>query len=196
MHTQSCHFWLNLWTNPLLCLHIFLGKKDGHYITTVGVKSPTLTHWGRVTHICVSKLAIIGSDNGLSPGRRQAIIWSKAGILLIGLFGTNIIEILIGIQKVSFKKMHLKMLSAKSRPFCFGLNVLTHCSLVMPGDDLDLGAIWQQVITLTSVDVSLIRPSGIPFQDIVVKFQTFSFRKIHFQMSPAKCHHFALASMC
>ena len=33
-----------------------------------------LTHWGRVTHICVSKLAIIGSDNGLSPGRRQAII--------------------------------------------------------------------------------------------------------------------------
>ena len=33
-----------------------------------------LTHWGRVTHICVSKLTIIGSDNGLSPGRCQAII--------------------------------------------------------------------------------------------------------------------------
>ena len=33
-----------------------------------------LTHWGRVTHICVSKLTSIGSDNGLSPGRRQAII--------------------------------------------------------------------------------------------------------------------------
>ena len=33
-----------------------------------------LTHWGRVTHICVRKLATIGSDNGLSPGRRQAII--------------------------------------------------------------------------------------------------------------------------
>ena len=33
-----------------------------------------LTHWGRVTHICVSKLTIFGSDNGLSPGRRQAII--------------------------------------------------------------------------------------------------------------------------
>ena len=33
-----------------------------------------LTHWGRVTHICVSKLSILGSDNGLSPGRRQAII--------------------------------------------------------------------------------------------------------------------------
>ena len=33
-----------------------------------------LTHWGRVTHICVGNLTIIGSDNGLSPGRRQAII--------------------------------------------------------------------------------------------------------------------------
>ena len=33
-----------------------------------------LTHWGRMTHICVSKLTIIASDNGLSPGWRQAII--------------------------------------------------------------------------------------------------------------------------
>ena len=37
-----------------------------------------LTHWGRVTHICVCKLTIIGSDNGLSPGRRPAIIWTNA----------------------------------------------------------------------------------------------------------------------
>ena len=43
-----------------------------------------LTHWGRVTHICLSKLTIIGSDNGLSPGRRQAIIWTNARISLIG----------------------------------------------------------------------------------------------------------------
>ena len=84
-----------------------------------------LTHWGRVTHICVSKLTIIGSDNGFSPGRRQAIIWANAGILLIGPLGTNFSEILIGIQTFSFKKMHLKMSSAKWRPFCLGLNVLT-----------------------------------------------------------------------
>ena len=56
-----------------------------------------LTHWGRVTHIYVSKLTIIGSDNGLSPGRRQAIIWTIAGILLIGPLGANFREILIGI---------------------------------------------------------------------------------------------------
>ena len=28
-----------------------------------------LTHWGRVTHICVGKLTIIGSDNDLSPSQ-------------------------------------------------------------------------------------------------------------------------------
>ena len=56
-----------------------------------------LTHWGRVTHICVGKQTIIGSDNGLSPGRRQAIILTIAGILLIGPLGTNFSEILIEI---------------------------------------------------------------------------------------------------
>ena len=38
----------------------------------------SLTHWGRMTHICVGKLIIIGSENGLSPDRRQAIIWTNA----------------------------------------------------------------------------------------------------------------------
>ena len=83
-----------------------------------------LTHWDRVTHICVSKLTIIGSDNGLSPGRRQAIIWTNAGILLIGPVGTNFSEILIEIDTFSFIKMHLKMLSGERRPFCLCLNVL------------------------------------------------------------------------
>ena len=84
----------------------------------------SITHWGRMTHICVSKLTIIGSDNGLSPERRQANIWINAGILLIGTLGTYFSEISIGIQTFSFKKMHLKMSSAKWRPFCLGLNVL------------------------------------------------------------------------
>ena len=83
-----------------------------------------LTHWGRVTHICVSKLIAIGSDNGLSPGRRQAIIWTNAGILSIGPLETNFSEILIEIIIVSFKKMRLKVSSAIRRPFCLGLNVL------------------------------------------------------------------------
>ena len=64
-----------------------------------------VTHWGRVTHICVSELPIIGSDNGLSPGRRQAIIWTNAAILLIRALGTNLNEILSEIHAFSFKKM-------------------------------------------------------------------------------------------
>ena len=83
-----------------------------------------LTHWGRVTHICVGNLTIIGSDNGLSPGRRQAIIWTNVGILLIGPLGSNFSEMLIEIHTFSFKKIHLKMSSGKWRPFWLGLNVL------------------------------------------------------------------------
>ena len=75
----------------------------------------TLTHWGRVTHICVTKLTNI---------------LTNAGILLIWTSGTNFSQILIQIHKFSFKKMHLKMSSGKWRPFCLGLNVLTavYCS--------------------------------------------------------------------
>ena len=83
-----------------------------------------LTHWGQLTHICISKLTIIGSDNGLSPGRRQAIIWTNAGILLIGFLATNFNDISIAIRKLSFKKSHLKMSSGKWRTICLGLNVL------------------------------------------------------------------------
>ena len=76
-----------------------------------------------MTHICAGNLTIIGSDNGLSPGRRQAITWTNAGILLIGPLETNFSEMLIEIHTFSFKKIHLKM-SGKWRPFCLGLNVL------------------------------------------------------------------------
>ena len=113
------------------------------------------THWGRVTHICVSILTIIGSDNGLSPGPRQAITWTNAAILLIGTLRANFSEIfirtgprqaitwtnaailLIGTLRANFseifiriltfllKKMRFKESSAKWRPYCRGLNGLT-----------------------------------------------------------------------
>ena len=54
-------------------------------------------HWGRVTHICISKLTITGSDNGLSSIRQQAIIKTNASLLLIGTLGTNFSEIPIEI---------------------------------------------------------------------------------------------------
>ena len=94
-------------------------------------------------HICVSKLTTNGSDNGLSPGRRQAIIWTNDGILLIWTLGTNFSEILSEIHSFSFKKMHLKMSSAKWRLFRLGLNelifCLCHCSLYIDGLVQDYG---------------------------------------------------------
>ena len=98
---------------------------DGRDLIYSVIYTNTLTHWGRVTHICLSKLTIIGSDNGLSPGRRQAIIWTCAGILLIGPLGTSLGEILIEIYTFSFTKMLLKMSSGKWQPSCLGPNVLT-----------------------------------------------------------------------
>ena len=93
-----------------------------------------LTQWGRVTHIC--EQTIIGSDNGLSPGRRQAIIWTNTAILSTGPMETNFNEILIKIYTFSFKKMHLKTPSGKWRPSCLGLNELRWCLLSL------IGPIW------------------------------------------------------
>ena len=63
----------------------------------------------------------------MSPGRRQAIIWTNNGIVSIELVGTNLSElseILPKIQAFSFKKMPLKMSSGKRRPPCPSRNVL------------------------------------------------------------------------
>ena len=83
-----------------------------------------LTDWGWVTHVCVSKLTIIVSDNDLSPGWHQTIIWTIAGILLIRTLEINCSEIFCKIHTFSFKKMHLKMSSVKWPQFCLGFNVL------------------------------------------------------------------------
>ena len=83
-------------------------------------KGQRLTHLDWMTHICVNKLAIIGSDNGLVPSRHQATIRTNVRILLVGPLGTNFSEILIEIYIVSFKKMHflLEMAAIFSRAQC------------------------------------------------------------------------------
>ena len=92
-----------------------------------GITRLELTHWGQVTHICVGNLTIIGSNNGLLPGRRQAIICTNAGILLIGPLGTNFSEILakimtfsfnIFIQENVFESVVCEMAAILSRPQC------------------------------------------------------------------------------
>ena len=111
--------------NRLCLIQAIIWTNSDQYDIAIAVYSQhmNLTHWGLVTHICVSNLIIIGSDNGLTPGRRQAIIWTNAGILLTGLLGTNFSEILSKICIFSFTKIHLKnvvwkMAAILSRPQC------------------------------------------------------------------------------
>ena len=100
--------------------------QNGLYIPhNHGMETTNLTHWGRVTDICVSELTTIGSDNGLSPNLRHAIIWTNAGILLIRALGTNFSAILSEIHIFSFNETQLKTSSAKWRPFRPDLNVIT-----------------------------------------------------------------------
>ena len=103
-----------------------------------------LTHWGWVTHICISNLTIIVSDYGLSLGWRKTIIQTNVGILLIWPLGTKFSEIWIAIHIFSFKKMHLNMPSAKCRPFCLGHNVSSVCQelMVLLDISLNLTSYW------------------------------------------------------
>ena len=154
-----------------------------------------------MTHICVGNLTIIGSDNGLSPGRRQAIIWTNAGVLLIKPLGTNISEIYIEILTFSFKKMRLKVSSAKWWPFCLGLNVLTHwgrvthicvSNLTIIGSDNGLSPGRRQAIIWTNAGILLIGPLGTIVSEIWTEIYSFLFKKMHLKMSSGKWLPFCL----
>ena len=97
--------------NRVAIMHILVSTKF-HF---------SLTHWGWAMHICVCRLTIIVSDNGLLPGWLYQT--TSAGILLIGPLGTNFSEILLEILTFSLKKMSLKVLTAKLWQLCLGLNV-------------------------------------------------------------------------
>ena len=89
-------------------------------------------------HICVTRPQWVNSlrpsDANMRhqpmPSLVQIMGCRRPGILLIEPLGRNFSEILIEIYTFSFKKIHLKMSSGKCRPFCLGLNVLTHCGPV------------------------------------------------------------------
>ena len=135
-----------------------------------------LTHWGRVTQIYVSRVAVIGSDNGLSPGCRQAIICTNAVILLIRILRTNFRAILREIHTFSFKKMHLKMSSGRWQPFCLGLNMLTinlyyhyYCIIITVAAHLKCchWPTWSQEQVLSRVEV-LHEHGNVTWQKVAV----------------------------
>ena len=113
---------LNAWHSPHLPMSSFINAISKilliflkHWRLVIG-----LAHSGQVMHICVGNLTIIGSDNARSaPSHYLNQCWNIANWPL----GTNFSEILIEINKFSFKQMHL-MSSGKWRPFYLGLNVL------------------------------------------------------------------------
>ena len=133
MLKSAYHF---IWVSHNLAPHNLKVRGHSNYdfcnqwSPTVSAYDAPLTHWGRVTHICVRKLTIIGSENGLSPDRRQAIIWTNAGILLIGPLGTNFSEIFnrnpdIVFQENTLQSAVCKMASILSRSQC----VNGHCRI-------------------------------------------------------------------
>ena len=83
-----------------------------------------------MTHICVSYLTIIGSDNGLSPGRRQAIIWTNAGILLIEPLATNLASILSRPQCVNSHAVHLVIPEHHEQFYYLHLSILLYSRML------------------------------------------------------------------
>ena len=108
-----------------------------------------LTNWGRLTPICVGSLTIIDSDNGLSPDRRQAMIWTNAGISIMRTLGTHFSETIIKIHTFSFKKSHLKMSSVKWFSFRLGLIVLIWYE--WENQDGQVGAMCRVNVVVTTV---------------------------------------------
>ena len=79
------------------CL-ILLPVSEQDIIIGLTKTNQPVNDWCRVAHKCVSKLTIIDLDNGLAPGRRQAIIWTNIGILSMGLLGPNLRQIVFEFQ--------------------------------------------------------------------------------------------------
>ena len=147
-------------------------------ITLLTFHTKSLTHWGRGTHICVGKLTTIGSDNGLSPGRHQAIIWTNAGILLIRPVGTYFSEILIEIQKFSFKKIDLKMSSGKWWPSRLGRNMLTfHTKSLIAHESIPSVFANTSIVSL-SMQLSTIQ-YVLKFYDARIRYKTRSVYRHH-----------------
>ena len=120
----------------------------------------------------------IGSRNGLSPVRRQAITRTNTDLLSIRHLGTTFSDIWIEIKKtVTFTKIHLKLSSAKWLPFCSGgwVNMgyrLMFCRIKVPGppgdhsgNPLALVREWMQVSGF-----NLLTPGRCNFKNTIFSF--------------------------
>ena len=99
--------WINGWVNnreagDLRCYRAHFDVIVMKYLIVKAVPGVHLLN--SLSHICVSKLTIIGSDNGLWTGRRKAVIWTSAAILLIRPQGTHFNEFLCKLESFHSRK--------------------------------------------------------------------------------------------
>ena len=100
-HCCSVYYCYLVWC--MLHRTLFQGRPHILYNCFEHEKYEVLTHWRRVTHTCVSTLTITGLDYCLTPGRRQVIVWTNAGTVLILPLG-NINGMLIEMQPFCWRK--------------------------------------------------------------------------------------------
>ena len=144
-----------------------------------------------MTHICVSisKLTTIVSHNSLLPGRHQAIVWTNAGISLIGPLGTNFCEFLIETDIFSSREMHLRMSSGKWQPFCLGLSVLIDYHQLSDIDPIDSS---YMVLNNTINDSDLWQQGGL---SQLTLYACDSSQEIYFHFHTHVCNGKWLVSM-
>ena len=99
----ACHFIIDVRVRPgyidgrgqlskccwTCCDHFMVANHNGlifprprwwcYYSWSHPIQTKYLTHWGRATQICVSKLTIIGSDNSLVPSHYLNHCWNIVG---------------------------------------------------------------------------------------------------------------------
>ena len=112
----------------------------------------------------------------------------------VGPLGTNVSEIW-------FKKIQLKMVSEKWKPFCPCLSVLTHwgwvthiwkSNITIIGWDNDLPPGRCQAIIWTNAGIVLTGRLGTNFREMLIKIYIFSIKKMHFRMLFVKYLPFCL----
>ena len=124
-------------------------------------------------------------NNGLSPVRRQAITWTNATILSIGLLGTNFSEIRIGILSFQFKKIHFKLSSATMAAILCRGHVMTILSIWQNGGSRDhihaalvphnwMSSLWNTISALQWVhNIFSILPGASVIYTTTINHKTF-----------------------
>ena len=174
------------------------GKLPMTFPTTV---STIITRGGRVTNICISKLGyhwlkLLLVDSSIPDD--WLIHW---GFIVNWILGNQFQWTMNQNTNCFIQDNNFKIPCAKYRPRCFYISMLTHWGRAMHicvgklsniGSDNGLAPTRHQAIVWTNAGILLIRTLATNLSEILNEIHTFSFKKMHLNMSPAKwrpfCH--------